>query len=68
MSDKLVFTEELTPENFKEFIDEKEDCKPYDQSWLLALIAPRYLCVGSAIEDKGADPKSEFLTSSRNIS
>lgn len=50
-------------ENFKEFIDEKEDCKPYDQSWLLALIAPRYLCVGSASEDTGADPKSEFLTS-----
>ena len=50
-------------ENFKEFVDEKEDAKPYDQSWLLALIAPRYLCVGSAVEDDGADPQSEFLTS-----
>ena len=50
-------------ENFKQFTDEKEDQKPYDQSWLLALIAPRYLCVGSAIEDYGADPQSEFLTS-----
>lgn len=50
-------------ENFKQFTDEKEDQKPYDQSWLLALIAPRYLCVGSAIEDHGADPQSEFLTS-----
>lgn len=50
-------------ENFKEFVDEKEDQKPYDQAYLLALIAPRYLCVGSAVEDQGADPKSEFLTS-----
>lgn len=50
-------------ENFKEYVDEKEDEKPYDQAYLLALIAPRYLCVGSAVMDRGADPKSEFLTS-----
>ena len=50
-------------ENFKEFTDEKEDCKPYDQAYLLALMAPRLLCVGSAVEDRGADPESEFLTS-----
>lgn len=50
-------------ENFKEFTDEKEDCKPYDQAYLLALMAPRLLCVGSAAEDRGADPESEFLTS-----
>ena len=50
-------------ENFKKYTDEKEDEKPYDQAYLLALIAPRYLCVGSAAEDTGADPKSEFLTS-----
>lgn len=49
-------------ENFKEFTDEKEDAKPYDQAYLLALIAPRYLCVGSAVEDNGADPEAEFLT------
>lgn len=49
-------------ENFKEYTDEKEDQKPYDQSFLLALIAPRYLLVGSAAEDLGADPPSEFLT------
>ena len=48
-------------ENFKTFAD-KEDEKPYDQSFLLALIAPRYLLVGSAEEDRGADPKAEFLT------
>ena len=49
-------------ERFKDYTDEKEDEKPYDQSFLLALIAPRILIVGSAKEDKGADPKSEFLT------
>ena len=49
-------------ENFKQFTDEKEDSKPYDQAYLLALIAPRLLCVGSAAEDRGADPEAEFLT------
>ena len=49
-------------ENYKLFKCEKEDFKPYDQSQLLALIAPRYLCVGSASEDFGADPLAEFLT------
>lgn len=49
-------------ENFKLFKDEKEDEKPYDQSFLLALIAPRYLCIGSAELDRGADPEAEFLT------
>lgn len=46
---------------FLDFKD-KEDEKPYDQSFLLSLIAPRYLLVGSAELDKGADPESEFLT------
>jgi len=49
-------------ENFKLFEQELEDHKPYDQSFLLALIAPRYLLVGSAELDHGADPESEFLT------
>ena len=49
-------------ENFKNYKGELEDYKPYDQSFLLALIAPRYLLVGSAELDDGADPKSEFLT------
>lgn len=48
-------------ENFKSFKD-LEDEKPYDQSFLLSLIAPRYLLVGSAELDRGADPESEFLT------
>ncbi len=49
-------------ENYKEFVDEKEDEKPYDQAYLLALIAPRLLCIGDASEDRGADPVSEYLT------
>ena len=49
-------------ENFQKFAGEGEDTKPYDQSFLLALIAPRLLCVGSAELDRGADPESEFLT------
>lgn len=49
-------------EAFKNYQCDGEDEKPYDQSFLLSLIAPRYLLVGSAELDKGADPKSEFLT------
>jgi hypothetical protein len=49
-------------ENFKRFTGDLEDRKPYDQSFLLSMIAPRYLCVGSAAEDGAADPISEFLT------
>jgi len=49
-------------ENFKDYTGELEDKKPYDQSFLLALVAPRLLCVGSAVLDRGADPKAEFLT------
>ncbi len=48
--------------NFVNYAGDKEDEKPYDQSFLSALIAPRYLCVGSAILDTGADPEAEFLT------
>lgn len=34
----------------------------YDQHFLLALTAPRYLMIGSAEEDIWADPESEFLS------
>lgn len=48
-------------EFFKAFRDQEDD-KPYDQSFLLALIAPRYLLVCSAEEDYPADPEAEYLT------
>ena len=40
---------------------EKEHEMPFDQHYLTACIAPRFLCVGSAIEDVWADPISEQL-------
>lgn len=47
-------------ENYKKYID-KEDEMPFDQHYLIASIAPRYVCVGSASEDIWADPEAEML-------
>lgn len=49
-------------ERFKDYEGEGEDNKPYDQAFLLSLIAPRPLLVGSAENDFYADPEGEFLT------
>lgn len=38
----------------------KEVSLPFDQHWLLALVAPRLLCVASASEDAGAGPEGEY--------
>lgn len=41
---------------------DREDELPFDQHFLLSLIAPRHLLVGSAEEDLWAGPKNEFLS------
>jgi hypothetical protein len=49
-------------ETFKSYAGYEDINMPYDQHFVLASIAPRHVCVGSAELDRGADPKSEFLS------
>ena len=48
-------------ENFGKYAG-NEAALPFDQHFLLSLIAPRNVCVASAEEDLWADPVSEFLS------
>lgn len=48
-------------ENYKQYA-ENESAMPFDQHYLLASVAPRFVCVGSGTEDAWADPISEFLS------
>lgn len=46
-------------DNYLRYID-NEDKQEFDQHFLAALVAPRFLYVASASEDIWADPKAEF--------
>lgn len=48
-------------ENYYKYA-KKEDTLPFDQHYLIASIAPRYVMVGSAAEDIWADPNMEMLS------
>ena len=47
--------------NARRFIN-RESEMPFDQHFLLSLIAPRPVAVASAVDDTGADPYGEFLS------
>lgn len=42
--------------------ENRDFAEDYDQHWLLASIAPRYLACGSADMDEWADPTSQYLS------
>ena len=46
--------------NYKKYVG-KENELPFDQHFLLSLVAPRHLVIGTAEKDTWADPNSEFL-------
>jgi len=46
--------------NYKKYVN-REDEMPFDQHFLVAAIAPRFVCAGTAVEDKWADPNHQYL-------
>jgi Dipeptidyl aminopeptidases/acylaminoacyl-peptidases len=48
-------------DGYKKYIG-KEDDMPFDQHFLVASIAPRFVYCGAAVEDTWADPYSQFLS------
>ena len=47
-------------ENYKKYLNHYD--LPFDQHWLVSALAPRTVLCGAALEDKWADPDSQFLT------
>ena len=47
--------------SFNQYVN-NEAGLPFDQHELIALIAPRHAYIASAVEDRWADPKGEFLS------
>ena len=47
--------------NYEKYMD-NEDKLPFDQHCLMALVAPRYVYVGAALEDVWADNDNQFLS------
>jgi len=47
--------------SYAKYID-NEDAMPFDQHWLVAAVAPRYVVSGTAETDDWADPYSQFLS------
>ena len=48
-------------ENYKKYANNEQNM-PFDQHYLIATIAPRYVHLGSASEDWWADPVSQYLS------
>ncbi len=48
-------------QSFLKYIN-NEATMPFDQHFLISLMAPRPVCIASATEDLWADPKGEFLS------
>ncbi len=49
-------------QNYRKYINKEEEM-PYDQHFLVAASAPRYVYVASAVNDIWSDPKTEYLSS-----